>query len=193
MYIWITNKCQQRCEHCCNAKLLGNEHMTEEVWKAAINYCRGDYIALGGGEPLLHPDIEKIILYGISECESVWLATNGLETEKAIMVANLAKAIKEEVFSCELSRDSYHLLPQPEVLKAFGKNIRNVDGYEKNSGNCDFGSDDGCVCEDHQILVDGKIRLCGCDESPIIGDVFNGIDPKYECMDYTCVKDRLTA
>ena len=184
MYIWITNKCQQRCAHCCNVKLLGNTHMPEDIWKEAIKYSGhyGEMVALGGGEPLLHPDIERIVFHALgNKCiESTWFATNGLETEKAILFANFSRAYEDTgKFYCELSLDPYHIRPEEEVIKAFGKKIRNVYGREVNNGNYTAGSD-MCCCPDKQIMINGDIRLCGCDESPIIGDIFNGIKPKFE-------------
>jgi hypothetical protein len=41
-----------------------------------------------------------------------------------------------------------------------------------------------CVCPDIIIKPDGKIRLCGCTKSPVIGDVFYGIEKKWEDIIY---------
>ena len=51
-----------------------------------------DYISLGGGEPTIHPDFEKFLLTAISECEYVWLATNGKHTRRALLLAKLARS-----------------------------------------------------------------------------------------------------
>ncbi len=40
--------------------------------------------------------------------------------------------------------------------------------------------DDDCVCPDVIIKPDGKLRLCGCTRSPVIGDVREGIEEKWE-------------
>ena len=42
------------------------------------------------------------------------------------------------------------------------------------------GWEEGCVCPDLFIRPDGKIKLCGCIRSPVIGDVWGGIDPKWD-------------
>lgn len=38
---------------------------------------------------------------------------------------------------------------------------------------------EGCVCSDIFIKPDGKLRLCGCIRSPVIGDIWQGIDEKW--------------
>ena len=37
-----------------------------------------------------------------------------------------------------------------------------------------------CVCADIIIKPDGRLKACGCTRSPYIGNVFSGIDEKYE-------------
>lgn len=37
----------------------------------------------------------------------------------------------------------------------------------------------GCVCPDMMIKNDGKIKMCGCSSSPIIGDIHNGIEKNW--------------
>jgi MoaA/NifB/PqqE/SkfB family radical SAM enzyme len=198
-YIWITSQCQQRCRHCCNAKHLGNDHMEEKVWRAAIDFTvgTGSNVVLGGGEPLLHPHIERVVFtaLGHPHTDGVWFATNGLETQKAICFANMAKGYGEDgKFTCALSIDDYHEEVHHTVEEAFeGLEIRNVTGKEVNNGNCDFGDQDRCGCDDYQIMVDGRIRMCGCDDAPYIGDVFDGIDPTIEdqlnALDERCFKE----
>ena len=41
-------------------------------------------------------------------------------------------------------------------------------------------SEDGCVCSDLMLKPDGKIRLCGCSRAPVIGDIWQGINEKWE-------------
>lgn len=40
--------------------------------------------------------------------------------------------------------------------------------------------EEGCICSDILIRPDGKIKLCGCTKSPIIGDIWSGIEEKWE-------------
>lgn len=114
--------------------------MPQEIWEKAIDYA-GDcteVVSLGGGEPLLHPDFEKILFkcLGHENIDYTWLATNGLETERAKIIAGMSKRI--ESFSCELSVDSYHESPDNEVYHMFEQlgAIRNNDEHLKNNGSC---------------------------------------------------------
>lgn len=45
-------------------------------------------------------------------------------------------------------------------------------------------NENDCVCPDLLIRPDGKIKLCGCKKSPIIGNVWYGIDEKWEKVIY---------
>jgi hypothetical protein len=36
-----------------------------------------------------------------------------------------------------------------------------------------------CVCENIMIKPDGTLRLCGCTKSPVIGNIWNGIEDKW--------------
>jgi organic radical activating enzyme len=63
--------------------------------------------------------------------------------------------------------------------------IRSVDqarggiiaqGRAKKTGS---GWSDGCVCSEFVIKPNGKIKLCGCNGAPTIGDVWNGIETKW--------------
>ena len=35
---------------------------------------------------------------------------------------------------------------------------------------------EGCTCEGWIVHPDGQIKACGCEDSPVLGDVFDGID-----------------
>ena len=187
MYIQITTRCNMECEHCCYSCTSEGEDMTLETFEKCLEW--GDeYPALGGGEPTIHPQFEKFLLLAIGSCEQVWLATNGKETKRALLLAKLARA---GVISCELSQDEWHERIDGEVIEAFRKETRRGEylsnqnngdcrGYrdisregEKkpiNSGRCDWG-DDGCPCEGMFIKPNGDIHQCGCEESPKLGNI----------------------
>jgi len=80
IYIDITDKCQLKCKHCLTKYLnLGNELELDRIKKIAKE-CeeRGAfYVKLGGGEPLLHPQIFEIIKMFREIGMQVSLSTNG--------------------------------------------------------------------------------------------------------------------
>jgi MoaA/NifB/PqqE/SkfB family radical SAM enzyme len=81
--VWeTTNACNLKCEQChaSSGKPLPNELDTEEGKKlldemAVIDEFR--MLALGGGEPLLRPDIFELVAYAIDLGFEITIATNG--------------------------------------------------------------------------------------------------------------------
>lgn len=160
--------------------------MTEEVFRAAIKLCE-DYdghITLGGGEPTLHPKFRMFLIEAIAASEyEPLVVTNGSVKKDALLLAKLAN---KGVVHAELSTDEFHDPIDGEVYAAFEGRYRDVtrqgsqdpiavgraltvleiepDEYNK------------CACEDCIIKPDGTVRQCGCDDSPVIGNVFDGID-----------------
>jgi len=180
MYLWVTTKCQQRCIHCCHKYALGKKSMSERVWKKALEFTfdRDSIVSLGGGEPLLHKDLEKIVFSALCNpnCEGVWFATNGLETERAIAFRHFADGYggyKEPGrFSCSLSGDHYHQRPHDSVIEAFKGHMHNTTEPFSTST---FLGKEGCACPEYQILVNGKVKFCACENAPIVGDIWKGI------------------
>jgi len=182
MYIQITTRCNFHCKHCGMSCTKKGEDMSLETFRNAIAIVflyDGDSISLGGGEPTLHPLFWQFLGESLSKVDSVWLATNGSQTEISIALANLAK---KGVLSVALSQDKYHDPIDPKVIDAFksakplflttydGREIRNVENNLIKAGKCKTGKI-GCICEDMVIKPDGTVRGCGCDTSPIFGNI----------------------
>ncbi len=189
MYIQITTRCNMRCKHCCYSCRSKGQDMTIETYRAALKFTReydNSFISLGGGEPTIHPLFWQFLGEAIAcAYESVWLATNGSQTETSIALAKMAK---KGIIGCALSQDIYHDSIDPEVIQAFtktprqqnvgyydrdvndGREIRDVTGKEIKSGRCKTGRDE-CPCDGLMILSNGDIRACGCKKAPIFGNV----------------------
>lgn len=79
-FIHITNACNLRCIHCAysSGKKLSNELTLGEIEVIAkqVKKNGGNRIMIGGGEPLMHPDIKKILDVMASLELSVNLETN---------------------------------------------------------------------------------------------------------------------
>lgn len=200
MYLQITQKCNMSCEHCCYRSTMNGKHMTRKVWNRALKWAKEagiEYVAIGGGEPTLHPHFWEIFGTCLGNFE-VWLATNGSQTETAITLAGLAK---KGVIGCALSQDYYHDPIDERVIEAFTnestgftdrrnpddqREIRNV--LERGNGDDrylsvfrnpeDGGYEDNCPCATLFIDVNGKIKPCGCLDAPIVGDIFKGFTMK---------------
>ncbi len=94
--VWeTTNACNLKCEQChaSSGKALSNELTTEESKKligeiASIKEFR--MLALGGGEPLLRPDIFELADYAINLGLEISIATNG-----TLLTKDIAKKFKK--------------------------------------------------------------------------------------------------
>lgn len=194
MYIQITTRCNMTCAHCgmnCTAK---GEDMTFKTFKQAIEMS--DLIVIGGGEPTVHPQIEKFIFYAVANCEDVCIITNGKLKDKAIAIARLSDVC--ENFNSQLSQDQFHDPIDVEVIKAFGDRIRDTSNNLVDAGRCDFGFSDECICDGNPFVrPNGNVYQCGCLDSPCVGNVFDGFEPleyrsdeEYEDP-WQCYKKRL--
>lgn len=78
----ITNKCPLQCIHCSSdSSLTTREQLKLDEIKQIIDDFKdlgGKVLEISGGEPLLHKDIFKIILYGKLKGLEVRLYTNGI-------------------------------------------------------------------------------------------------------------------
>jgi MoaA/NifB/PqqE/SkfB family radical SAM enzyme len=164
------------------------QDMSLETFRKALEY--DECIGIGGGEPTIHPQFWEMLGLAIGRCDSVWLATNGKQTETALALARLAQ---KGVIGCALSQDPYHEKIDKRVVEAFKKSTRdamndysrtrNIDMREIrdtskhliNAGRCDWGKND-CICPELFVQPDGNVRECGCADAPIIGNVFDGFE-----------------
>lgn len=102
-FIEITNSCNMRCKHCMNWSIENSNNGFEKekilrlIKELYDNNTEEIYIS--GGEPLLYPYIDDVILYANSLGIKVTLATNALE------IPNHLKAIKEGVQLVSISLD----------------------------------------------------------------------------------------
>ncbi len=148
---------------------------TSSTYVKSLELCSGEYIALGGGEPTLHPRFWEFIGLALgSDAEEVWLATNGSQTKTTLALAKMAKG---GILGVALSRDAYHDEIDPKVVKAFEKKEvahydlhKNRDDYReirtvkdvKAAGRAKDWGEEGCCCEGVIIDINGNIWACGC-------------------------------
>lgn len=83
IYIEICNQCNLKCLHCYNESSISNHKYIEmNEFIAIVNQMLNAgirHITLSGGEPLLHPNIDKILTFlnDNKEIETVRIVTNG--------------------------------------------------------------------------------------------------------------------
>lgn len=213
MYLQITTKCNMKCAHCCYSCNKNGKHMPRNVWQDAIRFAEkwdSEVISIGGGEPTLHPDFFEILQRCMWGFSYVWMATNGSRTKTMRRLVNIlngedyyngeenAIIPEKDQFSVELSTDYYHDPISDEIrdywermtkAKRPGFGLRDVtqghgpveQGRAKRTSSA---MRDGCCCPELTIRPDGKIKVCGCTNSPIIGDIWNGIErEKFEAIE----------
>lgn len=107
---------------------------------------------------------------------------------------------QEDKLSVALSQDYFHDEIDQRIVdlwtnrsKINGSHFEIRDVTQSNSGIIAEGrarktgsgwNEDDCVCSDLFIRPDGKIKLCGCLKSPVIGDIWDGIDEKWKDVVY---------
>ena len=74
--------------------------------------------------------------------------------------------------SSQHTRSNFHIRDTSDHISGQGRAKKN--GY-------DFTH---CICSNIILKPDGKIRLCGCTRSPVIGDIWEGIDQKWQDVIY---------
>ena len=174
--------------------------MSPETFEAALELAEEhrDYIAIGGGEPTLHPYFWQYLGMALgTECESIWLATNGSVTKTALRLAQLAR---RGIIGVALSLDAYHDTIDPLVQEAFTNGARSRRGSEndlreiRNVGEKvvaagrakDWGWEEDCVCDDLFVTPQGILKQCGCKRAPTLGTVF---DPQLDEYEQGCYKE----
>lgn len=80
LYLELTSKCNLHCKHCFNNSGDNDDYLSIEKVRQIINHIISknvevDEIILSGGEPLIHPDFEQILL--LLNNYDVKILTNG--------------------------------------------------------------------------------------------------------------------
>ena len=91
----------------------------------------------------------------------------------------------EDKLEVVLSQDCYHDPIDSKILDLWKRNnyeIRDVSDGVSDTGRANknqLSSDNTCVCAGIIIKPTGKLKLCGCEDSPIIGDIYSGVENKW--------------
>lgn len=197
-YIQITTRCNMHCAHCMGRCTAEGEDMSLETYQNALNALERssylqkevDLLNLGGGEPTIHPQFDLFLILALYRSD-VWLATNGTQTEKMRGLLNLAQSTGGR-FKIDVSLDRFHDLSMvdPEIEKQVreldrkhvdGVHVRNVENFIIPAGRAlDNGlwheeAKNTCICDVVIVKPNGDVKWCGCEDSPVIGNVNTGV------------------
>lgn len=135
LYLDITDSCQLNCKHCLTQKLNLKNQLNKEQLFSIIDECDKHgafFVKLGGGEPLLHPNIFEIIKKFYSIGMRVSLSTNGI-----IVNDKIAKFLKENKVKTSVS------LEGPKEINDY---IRGYNHYEKAINALKILKQNNCEC-----------------------------------------------
>lgn len=213
MYLQITTKCNMHCAHCCYSCGKNGKHGDIYVLHQGIEFASSygeECIAIGGGEPTLHPRFFDILRYCLTQFPYVWMATNGSRTARMRRLHDIlleqdfdneddciSPDLLESELTVALSQDPWHDPIDRWVVDEWRRQVnRNKYNFEvrdvsrsviavgraKRTG-AGWVEDD-CVCSDIIIKPNGDLRLCGCPNAPVIGTVFSGVEKKWDSVIY---------
>lgn len=113
MYIQITTKCNMQCRHCMYSCKPGKgKHMPMEIFRQAVDLAMSyeSGVAIGGGEPTLHPDILMMLGYASllsnDEYMTPFMVTNGTCSKELWNV--LVRAFRMKNLQLHVSNDPWH-------------------------------------------------------------------------------------
>lgn len=181
--ISISNHCTKGCDFCYRNSGDNQEWMSVEDYCHVLNsMCHPQYgnvfqVALGGGEPLEHPDFLRIIDETVSRGIVPNFTTNGLH-----LTEDISKSIKEKVGAVALSTTSICELNQDNVDMLYYYGIETNIHYVLSTGNIEEAIDIAKGRFNKQLeKINAVIFLT---YKPAGRGGFNGVLKRGESLDY---------
>lgn len=81
MIIKVTDRCERGCNHCMFNCTKDGSDMSFEMFESRVGLLKCDSIIISGGEPMLHPEIERIILHASKNAGIVRVLTSGVRLD----------------------------------------------------------------------------------------------------------------
>lgn len=128
MYVYLTNRCNQRCQHCYMyaGTELDQELSTDEIQSLLKNFskCGGQVVTFTGGEATLRPDFIAIVQFAKEIGLQVCVLSNGL-----LWTDDLVNRIKTVVDEVQISIDGFDRESYQQVrgTDSFDKALSTVD------------------------------------------------------------------
>lgn len=103
IFLHITHNCNAKCIHCAIPKFEGM--ISFDDYKNIVNMAKKscvEYIIIGGGEPLLHPNILEMVKYA----SKIGLKIK-IETNAKLLTRDILNYLKPHIFQLNISLDSF--------------------------------------------------------------------------------------
>jgi len=175
-YIQVTRVCNQHCLFCSNPE---NQRMIDldSVREQLDTLVKGHYfgVILTGGEPTLHPELEKIVALAAETGLHVRMITNGqLTAERGMLESLLAAGLQHVHLSVHSARPQVQamLTGNPDSWENIRKTLEII-------GNLEMACDINCVmCAQNADHLDETVKTI-VEAFPFVTHfVFNNIDSK---------------
>lgn len=128
----LTSACNFACPHCVDSKIINTgEYLDIENIKRTVDILQShgllSIILLGGGEPTLHKDFEKIVSYIKSKGLQLGIVTNG---SRLYQVANIAELLEKEdwvrISIDSASQDTFAKSHRPKTVVTLDDILQNA-------------------------------------------------------------------
>jgi MoaA/NifB/PqqE/SkfB family radical SAM enzyme len=117
LQLFITNQCNLRCKGCFYAQNLGAEKISFEDYKKKVETYRHEVqkIILLGGEPTIHPELEKILQFNQEQELRTTIYTNGFNLKRLEDVDLRGISVRIGVYGSESSEKPLSKIEHTEI------------------------------------------------------------------------------
>jgi MoaA/NifB/PqqE/SkfB family radical SAM enzyme len=106
VFLHSTYDCNANCIHCAVPRR--KEYISFSLFKKIVDNFEMDFMIIGGGEPLKHPNIEEMIVYASNETK-VKIETNGSLLSKEFLERNSKNLFQLNV-SLDGTRETHNMI-----------------------------------------------------------------------------------
>ncbi|MEI7620851.1 MAG: hypothetical protein WCJ57_04785, partial [Candidatus Falkowbacteria bacterium] len=146
----------------------------------------------------LNPDFIPMVEWALEYGANIWFVTNGSRVNKIKRIIELQEIYNGGQLTFEVSEDPFHDWKiQNRWVMHYAHNhklVRNtsdtgslVKAGRANELGDSYNLREECNCSDINVLPNGDVRLCGCLNAPIIGNVHSSWDTPEEYHDIRCI------
>lgn len=129
--ISLISNCNLQCKYCFSSDFKSTKLETEDVYKILDGLEKLNFkkVRFTGGEPLLHPDIIKILTYAKDKFEDIGITTNGTMLHKHLDKLKELNLKRINISLDSLNKDEFKNLTNFDNLDTLISNILKAKEY----------------------------------------------------------------